>query len=70
MSRFDHAVFQTRHIGPDAADTAAMLKVVDAPSLDALIDEAIPARIRLQTPLDLPYGMSEHAFLQELRGVA
>ena len=70
MSRFDHDVFQTRHIGPDAADTAAMLKVVGAPSLDALIDEAIPARIRLQAPLDLPFGMSEHAFLQELRGVA
>ena len=31
-----------------------MLKVVGAPSLDALIDEAIPARIRLKAPLDLP----------------
>ncbi len=70
MSRFDHAVFQARHIGPDAADTTAMLKVVGAPSLDTLIDEAIPARIRLQAPLDLPSGMAEHAFLRELRGVA
>ena len=39
---FDFEPFQSRHIGPDAAETAAMLKVVGAPSLDALIDEAIP----------------------------
>ena len=70
MSRFDHDVFQTRHIGPDAADTADMLAVVGASSLDALIDEAIPARIRLRAPLDLPHGTSEYAFLNELRSVA
>jgi len=70
MSIFDHDVFQSRHIGPDAADTAAMLSVVGAPSLDALIDEAIPARIRLDAPLDLPQGTSEHAFLRDLRGIA
>jgi glycine dehydrogenase len=70
MSIFDPDVFQTRHIGPDAADTAEMLKVAGATSLDALIDEAIPTRIRLTAPLDLPNGMSEHAFLRELRGIA
>ncbi|MEQ1729845.1 MAG: aminomethyl-transferring glycine dehydrogenase, partial [Vicinamibacterales bacterium] len=70
MSIFDHDVFQSRHIGPDAADTVAMLSVVRAPSLDALIDEAIPARIRLNAPLDLPLGTSEHAFLRDLRGIA
>ena len=42
-------VFQSRHIGPDADERDAMLKVVGAASLDALIDEAIPARIRLPT---------------------
>ena len=47
-----------------------MLKVVGAPSLDALIDEAIPARIRLPTPLDLPHGQSEHQFLRDLREIA
>ena len=44
-----------------------MLKAVGAPSLDALIDEAIPARIRLKQPLNLPQGMSEHHFLRELQ---
>jgi glycine dehydrogenase len=63
-------VFQGRHIGPDAGETAEMLRVVGAPSLDTLIDEAIPSRIRLSAPIDLPPGISEQAFLHELRGIA
>src|SRR5471032_869113 len=67
---FDFESFQSRHIGPDADETAAMLKAVGAPTLDALMDEAIPARIRLKAPLKLPDGLSEHQFLRELREVA
>src|SRR5262249_41297509 len=67
---FDFETFQSRHIGTDADETAAMLKTVGAASLDALIDEAIPARIRLAKPLDLPPGQSEHHFLKELQEVA
>jgi glycine dehydrogenase len=63
-------LFQSRHIGPDPADTDAMLTVVRAASLDALIDETIPPRIRLAEPLDLPNGTTEHAFLQHLRTIA
>src|SRR5689334_7006824 len=59
--------FQSRHVGPDADECAAMLKVIGAPSLDALMDQAIPARIRRTTPLNLPEGLSEHQFLRELR---
>jgi glycine dehydrogenase len=70
MKVFDFESFQSRHIGPDADETSAMLKVVGAPSLDALIDEAIPARIRLRKPLNLPDGESEHYFLRELRQTA
>ena len=47
-----------------------MLNAVGAASLDALIDEAIPARIRLGKPLNLPAGQSEYEFLRELRGTA
>ena len=32
-----------RHIGPSPAEIAAMLEVVGAASLDALIDETVPA---------------------------
>jgi glycine dehydrogenase len=62
--------FESRHIGPDAADAEEMLKVVGASSLDALVDQAIPARIRLAKPLDLPDGIPEHQFLRQLADIA
>ena len=62
--------FQSRHIGPDETEARAMLKVIGATSMEALIDEAIPARIRLGRPLDLPEGQPEHEFLRELRRIA
>ncbi|HEV3139903.1 MAG TPA: hypothetical protein VGY57_05285, partial [Vicinamibacterales bacterium] len=62
--------FQNRHIGPDASERDAMLKVVGAASLDALIDEAIPARIRLKTPPNLPDAKAEYEFLRDLRKTA
>ena len=62
--------FVSRHNGPSAQDVQAMLKKIDAPSLDALIDQTVPAAIRLKKPLNLPEGMSEHAYLQHLRGIA
>jgi len=39
--------FARRHIGPRAADIERMLVTVGADSLDGLIDEAVPASIRL-----------------------
>ncbi len=62
--------FVTRHNGSNAQDVQAMLNKINAPSLDALIAQTVPAAIRLQKPLNLPAGMSEYAFLQHLRGVA
>ncbi len=62
--------FQSRHIGPDAHEAEEMLRIVGAPSLDALVDETIPARIRLKKPLNLPDGVSEHQFLQQLERIA
>jgi glycine dehydrogenase len=70
MDIFAPESFESRHIGPDRADTAAMLKAAGASSLDALIDEAIPSRIRVERPLDLPAGISESRFHDELRGIA
>jgi len=59
--------FESRHIGPDAAERDAMLEIVGAASLDALVDEAIPADIRLTRPLNLADGLSERDYLSELR---
>ena len=47
-----------------------MLKATGAASLDALMEEAIPRRIRLPRPLQLPAGQSEYEFLRELRSLA
>jgi glycine dehydrogenase len=69
MSIFDPESFQSRHIGPSPEDAAEMLKVVGAASMEALIDEAIPARIRSAGKLALPAGLSEHEYLGELRAI-
>jgi len=62
--------FAPRHIGPRGDDVAAMLKAVGAASLDQLIDQAIPASIRLKAPLDLPAAESESTYLARLKGIA
>jgi len=62
--------FPSRHIGPSAEERDAMLAAVGAASLDALMDEAIPASIRLSTPLNLPPPESEHQYLRRLGHLA
>ncbi len=62
--------FAPRHIGPRGDDVEAMLKAVGAPSLDDLIDEAIPASIRIDERLDLPPAESESAYLARLKTIA
>ena len=46
--------FIARHIGPSPEDVPAMLDAVGTTSVDALIDETVPAAIRLSAPLPLP----------------
>ncbi|MBI2828289.1 MAG: aminomethyl-transferring glycine dehydrogenase [Acidobacteria bacterium] len=62
--------FARRHIGPSPDERDAMLLAVGARSLDALIDEAIPASIRLKRPLNLPPAESEHQYLRRLTRVS
>ncbi|HEY2082676.1 MAG TPA: aminomethyl-transferring glycine dehydrogenase [Verrucomicrobiae bacterium] len=62
--------FPNRHIGPDAAQTKHMLDLLGRPSLDALIDAAVPKQIRLPQPLQLPAGRGEHEVLGELKSIA
>jgi glycine dehydrogenase len=58
--------FPIRHIGPDVADTRAMLAVVGVPSIETLISQAVPKSIRLDRPLALPSPASEAEALTEL----
>ena len=62
--------FARRHLGSDFADIAAMLRLLDQPSLDALADAAVPPQIRLSRPLSLPAAAGESAALAELRAIA
>jgi glycine dehydrogenase len=62
--------FVRRHIGPNAAETAAMLEACGHPSLDSMIDAAVPSGIRLSKALILPTARSEFGALTELRAIA
>ena len=62
--------FQSRHIAPNEADTAQMLKTIGVNSLDELIGQTIPARIRLKNPLNLPAAKSEFDYLNMLKQTA
>ena len=66
----DLDTFARRHIGPATADIEAMLAAIGVSSLDELIDEAVPATIRMDQQLDLPAAQSESAVLAELRALA
>ena len=62
--------FVDRHVGPRAGDVERMLEVVGAPSLGALIEEAVPAAIRSEHPLHLPGARGEHEVAAALRDLA
>ncbi|MFD0766044.1 aminomethyl-transferring glycine dehydrogenase [Mucilaginibacter lutimaris] len=62
--------FQQRHIAPNQADTDKMLKTIGVNSLDELIDETVPAKIRLKKPLNLPPAKSEFDYLNTLKQTA
>jgi glycine dehydrogenase len=62
--------FESRHIGPDAQQVSEMLKVINASSIDELIEQTIPSAIRLKKPLNLPPAKSEFEFINEFKQLA
>src|SRR3990167_3340449 len=66
----DAQAFAARHIGPRADDERAMLDVLGLASLQALIDEALPASIRQSAAPELPAPRTEAEALAELRALA
>ncbi len=70
--------FAKRHIGPDAAEVAAMLRVIGAADLEALTAETVPSSIRMApgawddawSAAGLGEGLTETAVLARLRGMA
>ena len=58
-----------RHIGPSPEEMGEMLRAVGAPSLDALIEDTVPASLRQAEPLDWA-PLTEAGLLARMREVA
>ena len=59
--------FENRHNAPNEEQINEMLKVVKAKSVDELIEQTIPANIRLKKSLNLPKAQSEYEFLNSFK---
>tara|TARA_R110001583_G_scaffold181927_2_gene339372 strand:+ start:7211 stop:10105 length:2895 start_codon:yes stop_codon:yes gene_type:complete len=62
--------FIHRHIGPNADEIAQMCAAIGLPDVDALIEQTVPAAIRLKAPLPLAEPQPEHVALAALRKLA
>ena len=62
--------FVSRHIGPRENDIQEMLEVIGVKSLDELIDQTIPANIRLEKPLNLSNGLTEREYYRKILNLA
>ena len=62
--------FVDRHNGPRSDDIELMLKKVGYSSLGAFIEDVIPSHIRLNRPLTIDTGYTEHDALQKLKQIA
>ena len=65
-----HDAFIERHIGPNDAEIAHMLRIVGHDSLESMTDAIVPASIKSAAPLALPEAVSEEEALAKIRSVA
>ena len=65
-----HGAFLERHIGPNDAEIAHMLRIVGHDSLEAMTDAIVPASIKSAQPLALPAPINEEEALAKIRAVA
>ena len=68
--QFDSEDFSSRHIGPDDEQIKEMLEYCGAGSMEQLLKETIPAKIRLDKSLDLPEALSENEYLKYVKKIA
>jgi len=61
--------FIERHNGIRKADEEKMLEKIGITSADELIDQTIPASIRLEGDLNLPEGLNEYEYIQHLKSL-
>ncbi|HRO64003.1 aminomethyl-transferring glycine dehydrogenase [Thermomonas sp.] len=65
-----HDAFVSRHIGPNDAEIAAMLKTLGFDALDAFTDAIVPDSIKPTGALALPSAVSEVDALARIREIA
>jgi glycine dehydrogenase len=62
--------FSSRHIGPRGNDVDSMLSDCGVSSIDQLIDQTIPAKIRLNKKLNLDKALTEYEYLNHIKTLA
>ncbi|KRG64019.1 glycine dehydrogenase [Stenotrophomonas terrae] len=65
-----NSAFVDRHIGPNDAEIAQMLRSVGHDSLEALTDAIVPGSIKSPAPLALPESLTEVDALAKIRAIA
>ena len=68
--QFGREDFSSRHIGPDNQQIKEMLDYCGAGSMEQLLKETIPEKIRIDDPLDLPEALSETEYLEAIKKIA
>src|ERR1044071_6791399 len=64
------AEFASRHIGPSPDEAHQMLEALGHRDINGLIDQVVPATIRLARPLELPARRREFEVLAALKEIA
>ena len=67
---FNRERFSDRHIGPDEKQKREMLEECGAETIEQLLKETIPSKIRLEKPLNLPPALSEDEYLNHIKKIA
>ncbi|MBE3670037.1 glycine dehydrogenase (aminomethyl-transferring) [Vibrio navarrensis] len=62
--------FVARHNGPNQSDQQKMLQAINVASIDALIEQTVPAQIRLEKPMQLAEAKSEADMLLAMKQFA
>ena len=62
--------FKSRHIGISAEEQQIMLEAIGVSTLDELIDQTIPTDIRFKEPMNIPKGLSELEYAEEIGKIA
>ncbi|MCC7431415.1 aminomethyl-transferring glycine dehydrogenase [bacterium] len=68
LNEFDK--FERRHIGPSEKDLKTMLQTIKSNSLDELINETVPEKIRLTKTLNIEKAIPESDFLAKIKRIS